>query len=295
MTSKPLRWASGTWDELRETATLVRRRVFVEEMGIAEGVDFDGTDADCLHLVAFDESQPVGTGRLRPCETRIGRMAVLREARNRGIGSAILRRLMREAVRMGLTEVALHAQTQVVGLYRAHGFDSVGPEFEEAGIPHQLMRRKLEWRQAVAGLLLREGRVLLGLRAPKLSMGNHWDLFGGKVESGESDRTALSRELEEELSIRAEPDAHIGTILYDDDRGSWVWRCPVYRVLSWEGEPAINKEHIDFKWFSRSELHDLTLAHQQIARLLDVAVGAIQPGVDVRLTPADGSRRGGGC
>jgi predicted GNAT family N-acyltransferase len=50
---------------------------------------------------------------------------------------------MEEARRRGDTEVALSAQTHALGFYRRHGFCAEGEVYEEAGIPHQAMRKCL--------------------------------------------------------------------------------------------------------------------------------------------------------
>lgn len=55
-----------------------------------------------------------------------------------------------------------------------------------------------------AGIICRDGRVLIGQR---LRNGRHplkWEFPGGKVEDGETPRQALARELREELEIQAE-------------------------------------------------------------------------------------------
>ena len=70
-------------------------------------------------------------------------MAVLRECRALGVGGAILERLIEEARRRGMRNVVLSAQTHALGFYRRHGFKEEGSVFQEAGIPHQAMRRVL--------------------------------------------------------------------------------------------------------------------------------------------------------
>jgi predicted GNAT family N-acyltransferase len=51
--------------------------------------------------------------------------------------------LHREASRLGLTEVELHAQLTARGFYERAGYVAVGEEYEEAGIRHVTMRRSL--------------------------------------------------------------------------------------------------------------------------------------------------------
>lgn len=75
---------------------------------------------------------------------RIGRMAVVRDWRGRGVGTALLRTLVEHARARGLPELSLHAQRDAVPFYERHGFTTTGAEFEEAGIPHVRMRRGLQ-------------------------------------------------------------------------------------------------------------------------------------------------------
>ena len=84
----------------------------------------------------------MGTGRLLS-DGHSGRMAVLKPHRALGVGGAILLRLIEEARRRGMREVVLSAQTHALGFYRKHGFAPRGPEYMEAGIPHQEMRLAL--------------------------------------------------------------------------------------------------------------------------------------------------------
>jgi GNAT superfamily N-acetyltransferase len=68
-------------------------------------------------------------------------MAVRKSARGQGIGGQVLRALLDEAKRLGYSELVLHAQTHAVDFYLRHGFEILGEEFMEAGIPHQKMIR----------------------------------------------------------------------------------------------------------------------------------------------------------
>jgi len=130
------------WNEARALAVPIRFSVFVEEQGVPLEMELDQADADALHAVAFDDGEAVGTGRLLP-DGRIGRMAVLKAWRGRGIGGQILQRLMDRARERGDREVVLAAQVSASAFYRAHGFTEQGPEYLEAGIRHRDMRRRL--------------------------------------------------------------------------------------------------------------------------------------------------------
>ena len=127
------------WERARAQASRIRLEVFVEEQRVPPEIEMDANDAVSVHALAYDDGKAVGTGRLLP-DGHIGRMAVLREHRARGVGGAILVRLIAEARRRGMREVALSAQTHALAFYRKHGFAPFGGVFMEAGIPHQEMR-----------------------------------------------------------------------------------------------------------------------------------------------------------
>jgi predicted GNAT family N-acyltransferase len=137
------------WTEARADASQIRETVFVAEQGVPAELELDRYDPECVHALARDETgRAVGTGRLLPSEAHgervvghVGRMAVLKEWRKRGVGGALLAGLVEAARERGDTEVALAAQTHAEAFYRAHGFVAQGNEFLDAGIPHRTMRR----------------------------------------------------------------------------------------------------------------------------------------------------------
>jgi predicted GNAT family N-acyltransferase len=130
------------WDAARAHAAPIRFAVFVEEQGVPREIELDALDKDCLHALAFSGGQAVGTARLLP-DGHIGRMAVLKPWRGRGIGGLLLDRLVEQARARGDRQVMLSAQAHALAFYRAHGFVEEGAEYLEAGIRHQAMRRRL--------------------------------------------------------------------------------------------------------------------------------------------------------
>jgi predicted GNAT family N-acyltransferase len=131
-----------SWDEARNYASPIRFTVFCEEQGVPREIELDEHDSVSVHAVVFEGTTPVATGRLLP-DGHIGRMAVLRGWRNRGVGGLMLQKLIERAKARGDREVALSAQVHAVAFYRAHGFVEEGAEYLEAGIRHQAMRRQL--------------------------------------------------------------------------------------------------------------------------------------------------------
>ena len=128
----------------------IRREVFVVEQQVPEAEEWDGMDASSGHVIALAaDGTAIGTGRLLPDgshirHARIGRMAVLKEWRGRGVGRALLGELIAMAREGGFAEAHLHAQTHALAFYRKHGYTPVGEEFMEAGIPHYEMRLRLK-------------------------------------------------------------------------------------------------------------------------------------------------------
>jgi len=133
-----------TWEEAQPVAAPIRFAIFVGEQNVPAGIELDEMDAKCMHAIAYDESgKAIGTGRLLP-EGRIGRMAVVKEWRRRGVGADLLEALVAEARRRGHADVTLSAQLQAAEFYRSHGFVAEGKVYTEAGILHQAMRKNLK-------------------------------------------------------------------------------------------------------------------------------------------------------
>jgi YbgC/YbaW family acyl-CoA thioester hydrolase len=137
----------GSWDELGQEAGAIRTQVFVEEQKIPADMEWDAADAGCVHAVAYNRfGAPLATGRLLehvPGVAKIGRMAVLSSMRGSRVGRAVLDALMQAARERGDREALLHAQMSAAPFYLRAGFQTRGPVFEEAGIPHVEMARAL--------------------------------------------------------------------------------------------------------------------------------------------------------
>lgn len=133
---------TATWDRDAPALTAVRHRVFVEEQGVPEALELDDEDASARHWLALADDVPVGTLRMLR-DGHIGRLAVLRPWRGRGIGAALLGAALDCARELEQREVYLHAQVHALAFYQRWGFAAEGPEFLDAGIPHRLMRLNL--------------------------------------------------------------------------------------------------------------------------------------------------------
>ena len=138
----PVTVAVGDWPTQREQATAIRMAVFVREQLLPEADEIDAHDPFSLHALALDAGRAVGTARLLP-DARIGRMSVLHDWRRSGVGGLLLERLVAIAAARGDRVIELSAQVYVLAFYARHGFEAFGQIYDDAGIAHQSMRRRL--------------------------------------------------------------------------------------------------------------------------------------------------------
>ncbi|WP_455200799.1 GNAT family N-acetyltransferase [Kaarinaea lacus] len=141
--SNNFRVVQTSWDKHKNELIRIRTLVFINEQSVPPDLEWDGYDSDCWHVIAQSKNgEFVATGRML-YDGHIGRMAVLPEFRNHGIGSALLNELIKIATRQKLKEVFLHAQTSAIEFYEKHDFTVTSEVFMDAGIPHVTMRRSL--------------------------------------------------------------------------------------------------------------------------------------------------------
>ena len=100
-----------------------------------------------MHALSRDATgRVVATGRLLLGDggpASIGRMATDPRRAGGGHGAAVLAELERQAAARGVPEIELHAQVTARGFYERAGYAAVGEEYEEAGIAHVTMRRRV--------------------------------------------------------------------------------------------------------------------------------------------------------
>lgn len=131
------------WREHMDLLRDIRTSVFIEEQNVPIEIEWDERDNNAFHVLAFDiDNNPVGTGRLLD-SGQIGRMAVLRDYRNQGIGTAMLKQLLKIACENKINNLFLNSQTDAIGFYQRFGFVEQGKSFMEAGIEHRKMIKML--------------------------------------------------------------------------------------------------------------------------------------------------------
>ena len=141
-------------DGQQQTVYNIRREVFGKEQGVDEMVDRDQYDDEAFHVLAYDNHKAVGCGRivLQDKKAKLGRIAVLKEARKSGIGQKIVEALVDIAKEHHIDLVYLHSQITALPFYQRLGFNVVGDEFDEAGITHIRVEKRISEQVIVIGI-----------------------------------------------------------------------------------------------------------------------------------------------
>jgi 8-oxo-dGTP diphosphatase len=104
----------------------------------------------------------------------------------------------------------------------------------------------------VAGVIERDGRVLIAQRKRGTWHALKWEFPGGKVEPGEATDAALARELQEELAITAHIGPEIMRYEYEYPSRSRILLI-FYRVTDFDGQPQ-NLEFENMEWVEQKRL-----------------------------------------
>lgn len=125
----------------KEIAFAIRKRVFVIEQEVDPSEEYDDDDEKSTHFIAYCNGKACGTARWRFKDKgviKLERFAVDREYRGKGVGAALVQAVVAD---LPLADkVMMHAQLHAIPFYEKNGFETYGPEFEEAGIRHYAMK-----------------------------------------------------------------------------------------------------------------------------------------------------------
>jgi 8-oxo-dGTP diphosphatase len=126
-------------------------------------------------------------------------------------------------------------------------------------------------KTCVGAFLVQNGLVLLGLRSENRSFyPGVWDAIGGHVESSESPRDSLIRELNEEIQVTPIEFVELATLpeLQPTINGEAAYH--IFLVTRWDGVGPVAQgdEHSEIRWFHVSEAMGLDLAHPAYVGLL---------------------------
>lgn len=121
--------------------------------------------------------------------------------------------------------------------------------------------------RVVAGVILRDGRVLGARRSQTMAHPGAWEFPGGKVEIGEVDRVALARELHEELGLDVRVGPFVGAVMHAYT--SRTVHLVAYQCEVVGGEPVAH-EHDELRWLAMDDLAALRWASADLHLLQSV-------------------------
>jgi 8-oxo-dGTP diphosphatase len=121
----------------------------------------------------------------------------------------------------------------------------------------------------VAGAIERDGRYLAARRTRPDWAAGRWEFPGGKVEAGESEESALARELHEELGVDTEIVRRVS--------GEWALHdnlvLHLYVVHLLSGEPRALDHHDELRWVSPAEFDQIPWLESDVEAVKSLAQG----------------------
>ncbi len=123
---------------LNEVATLIRKKVFIDEQCYI--VDIDDEDKTATHFIEYYKNTPVGTCRIIKKDNnsiKIGRFAILEEYRNKNLGKELLDEVEKYAKENNYKKIYLDAQFDKRGFYFKSGYKVLSDKlFLDENYPH---------------------------------------------------------------------------------------------------------------------------------------------------------------
>ena len=124
-------------DDDYQSCLFIRKQVFIIGQNIPVEIELDDDKIDATYFLANLSGNPVGTARYRKTDfgIKLERFAVLENARNFGVGKALVLFIINYL--KNEKNIYLNAQESVISFYEKLGFGPVGGQFYEASIPHK--------------------------------------------------------------------------------------------------------------------------------------------------------------
>lgn len=121
----------------------IRKIVFVDEQNCPPELEWEHEDKS-IHFLATHNGQPCGACRWRKTDAgyKLERFAVLKDFRGQGVGRALIAEALSDLPE-DAHYIYLNSQLDAMSLYAKFGFVAEGEQFEEAGIQHFKMVKKV--------------------------------------------------------------------------------------------------------------------------------------------------------
>ena len=126
------------WSDHSDEITRIRDLVFIQEQNVSKAIEMDGKDAECIHFLISRKNDYIGTARLK-LSGKIERVSILGSYRRKGLGSQLMKFIIKTSKKLKLNNLYLHSQMESIEFYEQLGFIKKGDVFIEAGINHIFM------------------------------------------------------------------------------------------------------------------------------------------------------------
>ena len=130
------------WIDGYAPLSMIREKVFIEEQKVMSQLEWDGKDEEAIHFLAYQDEKAIGCARAFVIENhmQLGRMAVLKEYRNKGIGGTLIEKAVITAKLNQLSAINISAQCHAIDFYKKFGFEVISDIYLDADIPHRDMK-----------------------------------------------------------------------------------------------------------------------------------------------------------
>ncbi len=131
------------YNNITEGTKYIREEVFVKEQGFQE--EFDSLDNESYHVLISYNNKSAATARFYKQNNSyiVGRFAVMKEYRNAGLGSILMKEVEQKIKELGGKKIELSAQKQAEGFYKSLGYISSGEIYYDQHAPHIHMEKVL--------------------------------------------------------------------------------------------------------------------------------------------------------
>jgi predicted GNAT family N-acyltransferase len=130
------------WIHEHNSLTMLREKVFIEEQKVTPQLEWDGLDKEAIHFLALKEGIAIGCARaiIKNNYMQLGRMAVLKEQRQQGVGNALIEKAIVTAKLNQLSTIQISAQCHAIDFYTKFGFQVTSDIYLDAETPHRNMQ-----------------------------------------------------------------------------------------------------------------------------------------------------------
>ena len=130
------------WIDSQRPLTMIREKVFIEEQKVTPQLEWDGLDEEAIHFLVYKDEKAIGCARALVIENhmQLGRMAVLKEYRDQGVGSTLIEKVIATSKLNQLSSIYISAQCHAIDFYKKFGFEVVSEIYLDAEIPHRDMK-----------------------------------------------------------------------------------------------------------------------------------------------------------